>query len=331
MVRFGIIGTNWITDRLISDASEIEDFSVHAIYSRTEKRASEFAEKYNVEHTYTNLETFAKSKEIDAVYIASPNALHKEQAILCMKHGKHVLVEKPIGSNEKEVKEMIEVAKENNVLLMEALKTTLLPNFETVAANLHKIGKVRRYFASFCKYSSRYDKYKEGTVLNAFKPELSNGSLMDIGIYCIYPMIMLFGNPSSLQANSYMLESGVDGQGSIIFDYEEEGINGMVMYSKISNSYVPSEIQGENGSILLDNISDPTKVEIKYKDGSIEDITVDQKSNTMYYEVKHFIDLIQNGKTESDVNTYEKALTTIKVIEIARKQVGITFPADKKW
>ena len=137
-----------------------------------------------------------------------------------------------MASNELEVKAMIDAAKKNNVLLMEAMRLTVLPNFLKVKENLHKIGKVRRYFASYCQYSSRYDKYKEGIVLNAFKRELSNGSLMDIGVYCIHPMINLFGMPNKIVSESMLLESGVDGQGSALFSYE--GASGVVMYSKIS-------------------------------------------------------------------------------------------------
>ncbi|MBM7572800.1 Gfo/Idh/MocA family protein [Aquibacillus albus] len=330
MVRFGVIGTNWITESFIQAASEVEDFQLTAVYSRTEDRAQEFANKWNIDNTFTELEKFATSDQVDAVYIASPNAMHADQAILCMKSGKHVLVEKAMASNQQEVEQMIQTAKDNKVLLMEALKTTHLPSFHLIRENLHKIGKVRRYFASFCQYSSRYDAYKEGKVLNAFKPELSNGSLMDIGIYCVYPMVALFGEPDNVQASCYMLESGVDGQGNILFDYEEDGINGLVMYSKISNSYVPSEIQGENGSIIIDKISELSHVEIKYNDGSVEKLEVEQKSNTMFYEAQHFVQLIQTGKLESDVNSYFNSLTTAKILEDARKQIGLTFPADKR-
>ncbi|WP_226035433.1 Gfo/Idh/MocA family protein [Aquibacillus saliphilus] len=327
MVRFGIIGTNWITENFINAASEIEDFILTAVYSRTEEKAKEFANKYNVETTYTNLDEFVQSEAFDAVYVASPNSFHKEQAIACMKNGKHVMVEKAIASSADELREMIETAQQNNVLLMEALKTTHLPNFKIIQENLHKIGSVRRYFASYCQYSSRYDAYKEGTVLNAFKPEFSNGSLMDIGIYCIYPMVALFGKPTELKANALMLDSGVDGQGSVIFDYEN--MNGAVMFSKIANSYIQSEIQGEKGSIIIDSISKPTNVEIKYKDGSSENITQNQKSNTMYYEAKEFIELITNNQTESLVNSYENSLHTAMVLEEARKQMGVVFPADQ--
>lgn len=327
MVRFGIIGTNWITESFINAASEVEDFELVAVYSRTEDKAKQFADKFAVETIFTDMDRFLQNDQMDAVYIASPNVMHAEQAIDAMNAGKHVIVEKAIASNATEVKELIDTAKRNSVLLMEAIKTTFLPNFQAIKENLDKIGPIRRYFASYCQYSSRYDAYKEGTVLNAFKPEFSNGSLMDIGIYCIYPMVTLFGKPKKVQANAYMLDSGVDGQGSVLFDYEE--LNGSVMYSKITNSYLPSEIQGEQGSILIDNISQPTKVEIKWKDGTVEDISRPQKENTMYYEAKAFIDAINNNELESPVNTYENTLITASILEEARGQFGLVFPADK--
>ncbi|QTM98216.1 oxidoreductase [Sediminibacillus dalangtanensis] len=328
MVKFGIIGTNWITEKFLDGAAQVEDFQLTAVYSRTEEKARTFALKHKAEHTYTDLQAFASSDTFDAVYIASPNSLHAEQAIACMEHGKHVMVEKSIASNSREVERMIETAKRNGVLLMEALKTVFLPNFQTVQDNLEKIGPVRRYFASYCQYSSRYDAYKEGTVLNAFNPAFSNGSLMDIGVYCIYPMVTLFGGPERVTASSLMLESGVDGQGSAIFDYPE--FNGAVMYSKIADSYLPSEIQGEKGSILVDNINTPTRVEIKYKDGTNEDVSRPQVENGMFYEAEAFVELIKQGKTESDICTLERSLETSRVLEEIRKQSGVHFPADER-
>ena len=209
MINIGVIGTNFITDRLIEGAREVSDANIEAVYSRTEERAKEFAEKHNIKYTFTSLEEMAKSDLIDAVYIASPNSLHASQTILFLKNKKHVLCEKAFASNTKEVDEMIKAAKENNVVLMEAMKTTLLPNFKVIKDNIHKIGKVRKYFASFCQYSSRYDKYKAGEVLNAFKNELSNGAIMDIGVYCIAPMVNLFGKPNTIKANGIMLKTMV--------------------------------------------------------------------------------------------------------------------------
>lgn len=325
-MRFGIIGTNWITESFIAAASEVEGFTLTAVYSRTHDRAEEFASKYDVDHIYTDLNDFASSDKFDAVYIASPNSLHKEQAILCMENKKHVLCEKPMASNTKEIQEMVHVAKKQNVLLMEALKTTYLPNFLAIRENLHKIGNIRRYTASYCQYSSRYDKYKEGVILNAFKPEFSNGSLMDIGIYTIYPMVVLFGPPSEIKAQAVMLESGVDGQGTVLFEYP--GMEAVITHSKIVNSYIPAEIQGEEGTMVIDKIHTPEKVQIIYKDGTTEDITVSQKANSMYYEAAEFMNLVQNGELEPTINSFANSLTTHRILAEVRNQIGLVYPAD---
>ncbi|MGA9287920.1 MAG: Gfo/Idh/MocA family oxidoreductase, partial [Anaerobacillus sp.] len=210
MVRFGVIGTNKITDNFLEGASELGDFQLTAVYSRTEEKAEAFALKHGVKATFTSLEEMASSDVIDAVYIASPNSFHAEQSILFMNAGKHVLSEKPMASNSVEVKRMIEAAEENHVLLMEAMKSTVMPNMQMVRENLHKIGQIRRFVANYGQYSSRYDAYKEGTVLNAFNPTFSNGSLMDIGVYGVYPVVSILGKPNSIKAEGVMLESGVD-------------------------------------------------------------------------------------------------------------------------
>ncbi|RFU69867.1 gfo/Idh/MocA family oxidoreductase [Peribacillus saganii] len=327
MIRFGIIGTNWITEAFIKAASNIEDFELTAVYSRTMERAKEFADNYGVDSLFTDLEEMAVSNIIDAVYIATPNSLHAEQALIFLKHKKHVLCEKPIASNRFELADMIQAAKENDVLLMEAMKPPFLPNFKSVQKNLHKIGKIRRFSASQSQYSSRYDAYKAGTVMNAFKPEFASGSLMDIGIYCIYPVVMLLGRPEKILANGYLLESGADGQGSIIFSYKES--EAIISHSKITNSVVPSEIQGENGSILIDKISDPKSVKIVYRDGTEEDITQSQAENTMVYEAMEFIELIKSGKHESDINSFEMSMAVMEIMDEARAQIGLKYPGDR--
>ncbi|MCM3125099.1 MULTISPECIES: Gfo/Idh/MocA family oxidoreductase [unclassified Mesobacillus] len=327
MVRFGVVGTNWITEAFIKGARHQKDFKLAAVYSRSEDRAADFAGKFGVDTVFTDLEEMAKSDAIDAVYLASPNSLHASQAIMLMENGKHVLCEKAIASNSRELNDMIRAAKENQVVLMEALKSTLMPNFKAVQQNLGKIGTIRRYFASYCQYSSRYDKYKEGTVLNAFNPEFSAGSLMDIGIYCIYPLVVLFGEPKSIQANGYILESGVDGEGSLILKYDE--MDAVIMFSKITDSTLPSEIHGENGCIRIDKISTPTNVEILYRDGSSEDLSVKQLEDNMFYEAEEFITLIQQGKLESVNNSLENSRITMKILDEARLQMGVSFPSDK--
>ncbi len=325
-VKFGVIGTSKITEWFLKGASKVEGFELTAVYSRNKENGITFAKKYGVEAVFTDLEEMAKSPLIDGVYIASPNALHGEQAILFLKNKKHVLCEKAFASNTKQVINMIEAARENDVVLMEAMKTTLLPNFKVVKDNLHRIGEVRRYFASYCQYSSRYDKYKEGIVLNAFKPELSNGALMDIGVYCIHPMVNLFGRPNEIKANSVFLDSGVDGEGSALFKYDD--MDAVVMYSKIANSYLPSEIQGEDGSIIIDRIGNFERVRIRFRNGSEEDLSIHHITEDMCYEVQEFIDLINKGKMESQINSLEVSRIVMETMDEIRKQVGLVFPAD---
>src|SRR5262245_54483913 len=110
MIRFGVIGTNWITDEFIEAARTVEGFALTEVYSRTQEQADTFFAKHSIPFTFTNLADMAASGELDAVYIASPTSFHAEQAMLLMRGGKHVLVEKPAASNARELTQMIETA-----------------------------------------------------------------------------------------------------------------------------------------------------------------------------------------------------------------------------
>lgn len=327
-VRFGVIGTNFITDTVLEGASFDSRFELSAVYSRTQERADEFAAKYKIPYTFTSLESMASSDVIDTVYIASPNYLHASQSVLFMQYGKHVLCEKPIASNSKEVKMMMEAALKYDVVLMEAMKPTLTPNFKSIMDNIGKIGTIRRYFSCYCQYSSRYDKLKEGIVLNAFKPELSNGAAMDLGIYTIYPMVVLFGRPSKIDATGLKLETGVDGQGAVNFEYPR--MNATILYSKIADSSLPTEIQGEDGIIIADRINIIQNISLKYRNGEERNLTVPQTIHEYYYEVAEFIDLIESGKKESEINSHENSLITIEIIDEIRRQLGVKYPADEE-
>ncbi|TVY02961.1 Gfo/Idh/MocA family protein [Cohnella terricola] len=328
MIRLGIIGTNWITNDFIDAARRNEGIEIVAVYSRKEETGRTFAEKHGIARVYTDLAEFAANTEMDGVYIASPNSLHMEQAIVCMNAGKHVLCEKPLASNAREVRRMIDAAKANSVLLMEAMKSTFTPTFLAIRDNLNKIGQVRRYSGSYCQYSSRYDLYKQGELPNAFNPEFSNGALMDLGIYCIYPLIVLFGAPERIQASAFMLDSGADGAGSLLLGYN--GMDAVIHYSKIVDSYASAEIQGENGTLIFDKISRPDKAYIRYRNGTEEELTRPQEDNTMYYEVKEFADLIRSGKRESELNSFANSLAVMEVMDAARRQMGLVYPADKQ-
>ena len=334
-IRFGVIGTNFVTDWVIAGARQDPRFELAAVCSRTEQRAAEFAARHHIPHTFTSLERMVEGDTVDAVYIATPNSLHAAQAILCMKHGKHVLCEKPLASNVREAEAMISVPRRCGVALMEAMKTTLTPNFRAVMEALPRVGPVRRYFSAFCQYSSRYDKFKDGIVLNAFRPELSNGAMMDIGIYTLYPMVVLFGRPRRITASGILLGSGVDGQGTVDFEYD--GMGATVIYSKIANSSLPTEIQGEAGNLTLDRINRiglvfwqprPTAASGRETPEAPQALTRPADHDESYYEVAEFLDLIESGRIESSINSHARSLLCLEIIDEVRRQLGIVYPAD---
>lgn len=170
MIRFAVIGTNWITRQFVEAAHESGKYKLTAVYSRSLEQAQHFANDFSVEHLFTSLEAMAESDAIDAVYIASPNSLHFSQTQLFLSHKIHVICEKPLASNLAEVDAAIVCARENQVVLFEAFKTASLPNFHLLRQALPKVGKLRKVFFNYCQYSSRYQRYLDGENPNTFNP-----------------------------------------------------------------------------------------------------------------------------------------------------------------
>ncbi|MGL5615953.1 MAG: hypothetical protein ACRDD2_06985 [Sarcina sp.] len=114
-----------------------------------------------------------------------------------------------------------------------------------------------------------------------------------------------------------MLESGVDGEGSIICNYDS--MEATVIYSKISNSYIPSEIQGEEGTMIIDRINTMKDVKIIYRDGTVERLEINHSENDMCYEVEEFIKLIEENKLESKVNSLENSKIVMEIMDSIRR------------
>ena len=325
MIRLATIGTNFITDWLMEGILELDEIQLTAVYSRNLEKGKQFAAKYNVEKVYDNYEEMAKDPEIDAVYVASPTYMHYAHSITMINYGKHVLCEKPVCSNREELDILIKAAKEQGVVFMEAMKNVHSPGFHAMMDNLYKIGTVRRATIQYCQYSSRYDNYKRGIIENAFKPELSNGALMDIGVYVVACMIRLFGAPVSIKASGIKLSNGVDGAGTILMEYPD--MIGEAIYSKITDSAMPSQIQGEDASMLVQEIENIKDLRIVRK-GVVQSIHFEQSDNILNYETQEFIKMIKTGMGWE--KSREITLETMKVLDEARRQLHIVFPADEK-
>jgi scyllo-inositol 2-dehydrogenase (NADP+) len=321
MVNFTVIGTNFITERFLSAAKQCEEFQLRLVYSRSIERAEAFAEKWNASQVCDSFEQLCADEEIQAVYLASPNRLHKSQAIALMKAGKHVLCEKPMATNSEELDEMMAAAKENGVILLEAMRTAFVPSIELIRQNLYKLGSIRRAVLSYCQYSSRYDKFKEGVIENAFDPTLCNGALMDIGVYCVHAMVLLFGTPQKISASGYFLKNSIDAYGTVLADYE--GMSVQLLYSKVNNSFLPSEIQGEYGCLLFEPLSIPRQMKIRYNHGGEEILDIKFDEQDMYYELSYFIECIRNGQGAERPNLNSRV--AMQVMDEVRRIVGIDF------
>ncbi|MFI8316147.1 Gfo/Idh/MocA family protein [Kosakonia cowanii] len=324
MIRFAVIGTNWISRQFVDAAHETGKYRLTAVYSRSLEQAQTFATDYPVEHLFTSLEEMAQSDAIDAVYIASPNSLHFSQTQLFLSHKKHVICEKPLASNLREVEAAIACARENQVVLFEAFKTASLPNFLVLKQSLAKAGKLRKAFINYCQYSSRYQRFLDGENPNTFNPAFSNGSIMDIGFYCLASAVALWGEPHSVQASASLLASGVDAHGVVVMNYGDFSVT--LQHSKVSDSVLASEIQGEAGSLVIEKISECQKLAFIPRGGKAQELTQPQHINTMLYEAETFARLVE----ESEVNHPGLAVSriTAKLQTEIRRQTGVVFPAD---
>ncbi|WP_299018521.1 Gfo/Idh/MocA family oxidoreductase [uncultured Photobacterium sp.] len=325
MIRFGVIGTNWITDSYIEAALKTGKYQLAAVYSRQIENAQEFAAKYDVSLCFDSLEEMSASDALDAVYIASPNSLHGPQAKLFIEQGKHVIGEKPLASNIAEVDALITMAREKGVVLFEAMKTTYTPNFQRIREALPKLGKLRKVYFSYCQLSSRYSKYLNGENPNTFNPAFSNGSLMDIGIYPLSAAIGLFGEPNSFTAQGVLLDSGVDAHGTLVLHYSQFDV--VISHSKVSDGLIPSELQGEQGTMLVDGISECKSVMLHRPGEPALELTQSQEENVMYYEAVEFARLVE--KQHIDHSGLARTQIVNTIITQARNVVGVRFPADE--
>ncbi|MGY0157106.1 Gfo/Idh/MocA family protein [Edwardsiella tarda] len=324
MIRLAIIGTNWITRRFVDAALSCGQYRLSAVYSRSLEQASAFAADYGATCCFDSLEALARSDEVDAVYVASPNALHCPQTLLMLSHGKHVICEKPLASNYAEAQRAFDCARANGVVLFEAFKTAYLPNFEVVRRTLPRLGRLRKAFLNYCQYSSRYPRYLNGENPNTFNPAFSNGSIMDIGFYCLASGVALFGEPQRISAGATLLESGVDAHGHVVMNYP--GFEALLFHSKVSDSALASEIQGEEGSLVIEHLSQCQRVTLVPRGGVAQEIGVWQCENTMEYEAQHFARLIREGNVSHA--GVARALCTARLLDEIRRQTGVVFPAD---
>ncbi len=326
MIKFGVIGTGWITEAFIEASREVEGLKFEAVYSRTIEKAKEFALKNNAIYTFNSIIDMAKSDKIEAVYIASPNVLHFEQSKLFLQNKKHVICEKPITSSKEQAMELVSIAKENDVIFMEAIMSIHTPQLKILEQSLKRIGRISIARLNFSQLSSKYPKLISGELPNIFNIDMKTGCIMDIGVYCLYIALHLFPEYKSITSNAVKLPSTLDLCGCSTIEYDDMIV--LLTYSKIADTAISSEIQGDEGTIIIDKISTLNSIKLRHNDGTIEQIfSADDKVKTMQYEAESFYNFITDLSSHKEDYEYVSNLC-IKVsgvLQEIRHKSGVEF------
>lgn len=325
-MKTGVIGTSWITEKFLSAAVSTNKTVPYAVYSRTREKGEALANKFGIEKVYTSLDAFLEDGEIESVYIASPNSLHFEQSKKCIEHGKNVICEKPAADTEDEMRTLAALAKKNGVIYTEAIMSMYVPAFETLKKEISNIGKIRTCNFVYCQLSSKYPAYLRGENPNIFNPEFHTGCLADIGVYNVFLAAGLFGMPDKIVSRATFLESGADAEGTVILSYGDMTVN--LIHSKVGQSYSPSEIIGDEGTVSISAVSQLTGIDRVSKDGRQNVVPYDlSRDEVMGAEASVFADAV-NGNPAAvskieEVNNI--AFIVRRICDTVRRQNGFSF------
>ena len=318
-IRWGIIGLGKIANKFATDLASIETAELVAVASRNIQNANNFAEKHNAKKAYSSYEELAKDTNVDAVYIATPHSFHKKHAILCLRNKKAVLCEKPFAMNLSEVTEMIEVAKENNVLLMEALWSFFLPHFTYVLdiVKSEKFGKLKSLEADF-GFHTPYN-----TDSRLFKKDLGGGSLLDIGIYPIFAALATLGEPDAIHANATFFENGADSSCDMVFQYK----NAKATLKSTLLEETPSVaiLKFDKATVKLNRQFHQSSSITVIQNNKEEIINFDFKTIGYNFETAHFNNLIRAGEKESNIMTFEFSKNLINTLDKVREIIGLKY------
>ena len=323
-LRWGIAGLGNIAHKFASDLKLVADAELTAVGSRNIDKAESFAREHGAKHYYGSYEELFKSPEVDVVYIATPHSSHAELSILCMDHGKHVLCEKPMGINRAEVEKMIDVAKRNDVFLMEALWSRFNPSITEVCERINRgdIGKVAYLRADFAFYA--LDRSEEGRLLN---PALAGGSLLDIGIYPVFLAYLVLGMPENIMASSNFHTTGVEIQTGMIFTYP----NAMaILYSGLnSTSEMKAEISGTTGEFTIAPRWHDAQGYTLEKSGETERFNIPTPGKGYTYEIAEVNSCIRSGKKQSAKWSHQNSLDLHWILDKIRSLAGVKFPSER--
>ena len=320
IIRWGIIGAGKIAKKFAQDLSTLENTTLYGIASRNIEKAHLFASEFNAAKAYGNYEELALDDNVDAIYIATPHSFHCVHTLLCLEHKIPVLCEKPFAMNFHEVDRMIQSAKKNETLLMEAMWTAFLPHFQYICQLIKQ-----KHFGKLLKLEADFGSHPNYDINSrVFDKSVGGGSLLDIGIYPIFAALSTLGVPEDIDAQATFFSDGADSSCDMVFHYDE--VKAYLNSSLIQDTATEAVFYFEEGTVKINGrFHQPTSIILIDKSGNSELKTFDYTTIGYSYEIEHFNELIRQGKTESDIMPFDRSISLISTIDRVRGIIGLEY------
>lgn len=319
------MSTGHISHRFAGALQMLPEAEIHAVASRTALSAEKFAEEFGIRKAYASYSAMAEDPEVDVVYIGTPHAFHLENSLMYMRAGKSVLCEKALTINAREAEEMIRVAREENVFLMEAMITRHVPLVKKIQQWIRdgKIGEVRMVKASRC---ARGEFEPSQRHLN---PELGGGSLLDVGVYVISFASMIFQKaPESVVGFGHIGEIGSDEQGAALLKYDKGEIANL-SFALRTKAVNDAYIFGTEGYIKIDEVfAVPTKATLYNNDKVCEVIEEPIIQGGLVYEAEEVMRCMKLGLKESPYMPLEESLQIMQIMDKIRAPWELKYSND---
>lgn len=293
-----------------------------AVGARDLKRAKEFASEYHIKKAYGSYEELVSDEEIDVIYIATPHSLHYEHTKLSLEHGRNVLCEKPITVNARQTRDLIQLAKEKELLLAEAMWTRFLPMRKVLDDLLgeHIIGEVKTVTANIG--------YCIDHVLRLQDPKLAGGALLDIGIYTLNFAAMVLGlDIKEIESTCIKTDTGVDLQNMISLVYNN-GTMAVLNSTIATNTDLRGMIYGSKGYIEFVNINNCEKIIIMLSDGKRQVIERPKQITGFEYQVRAVCKALEAGELECIEMPHKDIIAIMELMDLLRSKWGIIYPCE---
>jgi predicted dehydrogenase len=326
-IKWGILSTGHISSKFALALALLPEAELLAVASRNQAKADEFAARHHIPRAYSSYRELAEDPDIDVIYIGTPHTFHLENSLLCMRNGKAVLCEKAFAIHASEAREMVRVAREQNVFLMEAMITRHVPLIKKVLAWIRdgKIGEVRMVRASRCARGE----FRPGA--RQLNPELGGGSLLDVGVYVISFASMLYGkSPVEVIGLSHIGDWGSDEQGVAILKYDQ-GEMADLSFALRTAAVNEAYIFGTEGYIKIDDVfAVPTRAALYLNKTETEVLEEPIVGNALNYEAEEVMRCLKNGWKESPHMPLDESVQIMEIMDRIRQPWKLKYSNDNK-